>query len=374
MLIARRTVGVANFYGRQQVVLAACKLLDAVNSEFQMQSPTKCRALILLLLVLTFFWCQAEATGGVPVVGDVRLLHLVRDAQITNATQFQRGEMRCTIQERRIGLKINTTIVWDAGKAFWDYELSEPAPKVSGRKRIEARRTEKGRFIDDGKVRSFYFPENRFAQIISNGNQGYREQFKVRPDDLWFKMEGIHLWSKFLDPDSSTANFSLAVRQEGVDRVVIERRNERNDVLTVVASLAHNGNIIEYESTPHSGNLSLPENERSFWRWGSYHWAKDARGIWYLKHHEYKRSSTGSPKELHFDFVLDVESFNPDPVIAADRFQAVSLKLPHGTTVEEVGPNPKTYRIGDRAAVSQDVLDSLSDSLRRKAFMRPTRQ
>lgn len=340
-----------------------------------MQTARKLGAATVSLCVLSLLSLQLSAAAGVPVEGDVQLLRMVRDAQITNAAQFQRGAMRCKIHDRRVDLQIDATVVWDGEKTFWEYELSERMPRTEGTNQPKGRRTEKGRFIEEGKLRSFYFPESRFAQIINNGNQGYRDQFKVRPKDLWFKMEGIHVWAEFLNPDAEPPPiFSLTVRRDGDDRVIMERRNQRNDVMTVVASLAQDGNIIQYESAPHSGNESLPKDSRSFWRWGRYQWAKDARGVWYLKHYEYKRSSTGSPTELNFDFVVDVESFNPNPDIPPDRFKLASLKLPNGTTVEEIGPNPKTYRIGGKQdAVKQDTLDSLSDLLRSKAFIRPKR-
>jgi hypothetical protein len=117
-------------------------------------------------------------------------------------------------------------------------------------------------------------------------------------------------------------------------------------MLKIVASMAHDGNILEYEATPHTGNADRPEDERSFWRRGAYEWAKDARGRWYLKRYEYQRSSTGSPKEVDTDFVLEVESFNPDPKIPENRFEFQSFDLPDGTLVEEFfGPVRRSYRV-----------------------------
>ncbi|MFN0050694.1 MAG: hypothetical protein ACKV0T_00795 [Planctomycetales bacterium] len=327
----------------------------------------------LCLLILTTL-STLPAYSGTTVDGDVGLLRLVRDAQLTNAAQFQRGEMHVEINSKDIGLRVDALIVWDGEMGFWDYEALVP---VKGDGKVPIQRTtqkERGRFIDDGRIRSFYLPDARLAQIVDNKSIGYRQQLKVRPSDLWFVMEGVHRWSELLDPDRDAPGYTMAVRKEGSTQIVIERREPRGGVLTVVVDISKDCNIVKYESVPPPGNDQRPEDERSFWRAGVYDWEKDNRGAWYLRRHWYQCSSAGSPSKLDYDFEFEVTSFNPTPDILRNRFQSESLELPVGTIVEMIGSNPRTYRVGQEDNAALRELDPLSEVLRRKAFIRGTKK
>ena len=310
-----------------------------------------------------------RSQSDIAVDGDAGLLRAIRDAQVTNAAEFKRGEMRCRIHDRMADMDINTSIIWDGDKAFWEYKLSEPAGDPRAAKTGKARRSETGRFIDDGNVISYYFPDSKFAQIITDRSAAYRSQFKVRPNELWFKLEGVYLWSSLLDPDRTSDLLKYVVREEPDDRIVIDYCNLKNgEIIKVVASLAQGGNIIGYETAAHTKD---PKETGAFWRRGKYEWERYGPDRWYLKHFEYQRSSTGSPKELHFDFVLDVESFTPNPQIPPDRFESASLMVAQGTVVEQTGKSARTYRVGDAHRISKEELDRLAEKLRQGRFVRP---
>jgi hypothetical protein len=222
--------------------------------------------------------------------------------------------------------------------------LQEPQLDRQGRKTAE-QRTESGRFIDTGAIRLCYWPALNFAQIIDDRSLVCRQEFKVRPGDLWFKLEGIHAWETMLDPDRDSDKLEYVVRRESEERLVIDYRNLLNgEVLRIVAAPARGWNIIEYETQPEITDEKL-RNAPRFWHRGKYEWSEDERGAWFLKRHEYQRSSSGNPKKLDFDFAFENESFTPEPVISPDTFTIKALRLAKGTQVEQTGKAPKTWYV-----------------------------
>jgi hypothetical protein len=122
---------------------------------------------------------------------------------------------------------------------------------------------------------------------------------------------------------------------------------------------------LAYEGTPGKGSTPI-------WRKGTYEWAKHGGRGWYLKRYEYARTHKGNRKDPEFRYVLEVESFDPEPLIAKDRFQESSLQLPPGTLLEEVGEGEdRRYKVGQEDGVSQKDLDDLSERLRAMRFAAP---
>jgi hypothetical protein len=85
----------------------------------------------------------------------------------------------------------------------------------------------------------------------------------------------------------------------------------------------------------------------------------------------------GDPGRLGIDFTLDVIDFDPLYKVQPSKFTLAGLSPAPGTTVEETGKRNRTYRIGrdgkEKATLSRETLEKLSESLRSSGFAAPGR-
>ena len=322
-----------------------------------------------ILLALPF--ALALAPPGVtapPVKGDVALLNLLRSVQSTNQTLLKRGELTAVVQTTRHGknsssvVNIEAKLVWEGDKTYWNYKLLDEDRAGSGEKSLEQKA---GQMIEigNGRLLMCFWPGAQLAQRISDKSVSYRDQLRLRPDQIWFSLEGLGSWEEFLDPaQAPKVTTEFHVTKSGADRIVVQRRYSNGAIHRVIASLRQGGNIVEYDSVGVKASHAVL-------RRGSYEWKEHPSGKWYLTNYDYEQTYRGDPPSSGFKYSLHITDIDPDPSISADRFQFSSFHLPRGTLVEEIGVKRRSYRLGDaRSEVTQEVLDRLSEKLRADGF------
>lgn len=343
--------------------------ISAVNRLSRTRAVTSMMFFSVLAL-LSFMQLQAHA--ATPVEGDADLLQLLIEAQETNRAQFRRGKLTARAVEKVQNIETEATIVWDGERTCWTYyRLITAAAPRAGEKGPRVLEREGSMIYANGRLMC-YWPKPGLAQMIADKSTTYESILKLRPDQIWFTMEGRYDWRDVLVPQTTADNLlKISVRREGSDGVVVEQHYRNGNILRYVASLRQGANIISYEKVFGSGR-------EGSWRTGEYEWEQDRRGNWYLKHCEWKWSSRGDPEILDLDYVLDVLEFDPDPVIPPERFEFASLKLASGTTVEaRSGGKSRTYRVGrggkEQEKVSVENLNELAEKLKAGGFAAPMR-
>ena len=315
------------------------------------------------------------AVCAAPVEGDAEALKLLRAAQATNRTLFARGEMTVEVTSSGGRRSARAHMIWDGDKTFWDYEVTETAQEEESGSTVSVTRA---RMIEVPGMLMWYSPKARLAQkrVARRRGEGYQKLLELRPDQGWFRMECMigpkdkWDWQTLLDPSAAHPDVTkFVVRRDG-DRVTVDRHEASGNILRIEASLAQGGNVVSYET------LGDGQAGRSgtAWQSGRCVWAADPQGNWHLKSYTVQRSNSGDPEELHIDLTVSVKSFNPNPVIARDRFQFASLDFEPGTIVEELGGRQRTYRIGQESGVGQGALDALAEEMKRRGFAAPQRR
>ncbi|MCH7990202.1 MAG: hypothetical protein IID46_13765 [Planctomycetes bacterium] len=216
-------------------------------------------------------------------------------------------------------------------------------------------------------------PKSKLLQKIEDGKRTYPEELKIRPDQVWFAMEGRGSWSEFLDPDRfPAAKFRRVLRRESENIVVLEHTHRKTGGrIQIVFSLAQGGNVVSYERVP--GDPS-----REFSGAGSFEWKRHPTDVWYLHKLSYHTNyPAANPKYTH-EYSLEVTEFDPDPKISPDQFSLSALKVPNGTFVEEwnsTGRNKTYYKGGKKPRKDIGaILEELAKKLRSKGFAEKNRK
>ena len=312
----------------------------------------------------------AERPGGIRVEGNEDLLQLIIAAQKTNQTLFPEGQLKAKVRGEWRSVKGGVTsftvdavadVVWDGKKTFWDYRLTAEWRPEEGNKSVIS-----AQMIETDGMLYWYSAERNRAQKIADQVSGYHSELKLRPDQIWFKLGESIDWLDVLKLSAQPPKVTkFVVRQAENGNVVVERHFEGGKILRIEASFEAGGNIVAYET--------ILRDRRGIWRKGTYEWAKDSRGRFYLRSYLYKRSVDGDPQRPDRIFSLEVLDFNPEPVIAPDRFEWASLKVPSGTFIHEKAHNRnKRYRLGQEPSkVDLQALDKFAEKLAAEGFAAP---
>ncbi len=69
---------------------------------------------------------------------------------------------------------------------------------------------------------------------------------------------------------------------------------------------------------------------------------------------------------------IEIEEFDANPTIAAKQFDIWSLSIPHGTLIEELGANDRSYQLGKNSgpdvSLDEGVFRDLSRLLKSQPF------
>lgn len=311
----------------------------------------------------------AIAAGPVPVEGDRELLSFLRDSLIMNEARFTKGKLTATVfsmDDDRIFWDSSGTIMWDGDKTYWDLLCREDdRPK--------------------GVVESIALPgvtlywnrgETRLVRMHGTLARPTYGWLWMRPDSSWYLSEPftdtrLH---EYLDASGSTP-------LSGHFRKIVVTRAADDDDIVIVNVHIDTGVAVEYKfSLAMSGNplhfLNKRDGDCPYFedRECSYDWLPDGRGGWRLKSMIYTCSGPpfGNSRGYKRSVEIQVDSFEPDAEIPADRFTEESFHCPLGTEVNdrwEDASKSRVYYLGGRVEEDLDVkLNRVSASIKEKGF------
>jgi hypothetical protein len=317
------------------------------------------------VFVVAGLWIhQSAATAAPPVEGDAALLTTLRDVQATNISSFATGRLSASVVDRVTHYGADVTVTWTDGHVRWEGVSHERTRDVGNDGKVTERLlTQSIRMVETPTELLCYWPDIRLAQIIHGKRAGYHKEMELRPARAWFGMEVFVTWEKLFNPERAAKTVAkFVVRAEDNHRVAVDLHCDNGDVLHIVASMDHGGNVVEYESFPKKGAKGMKRS-------GTFDWQKQHEsGIWILKRYRCKRFAPDS-EVLDMDYDLEVTSFDPLPAIPAAQFSFDSLKVAPGTKVEDIGATHRVYRIGDKPmGIEQDDLDRLIELFRSAGF------
>lgn len=335
---------------------------------------------------------SSTLAAAIPVEGDLSLLQLVRDAQATNQSRFQRGALTAKASQRTVSqlseYDVTATLIWDGAHTFWDHtfddesqvtwpdgQVASPAPYHALMLETPAERVEYYTQRADGRGMVLRFPNPPLG--------AYPAILRLRPDQVWFRQHYTPVpdWRSAFDPEKhADVNTKLVVRRESTDRIVIEIHSTNTPPTMFVVSLAHGGNVV---STHTDANPDPKLRARGIQRVTShadFEWEQNPSGIWFLRRLVNTWVDPDHDAPFDWRYELDVTEFDPDPVIAADRFTYDSLHVPEGAIVEVYRPRsdgklmPTRVRSGqEQPGPTQQQLDSLAETVRTVGFGRTQR-
>jgi hypothetical protein len=329
---------------------------------------------ILLFAVLSPFTIAA-ANEVQALEGDPRLYEMLRAAQKTNLARLNKGRFRAKViadWQRGMHAEAKALVIFSGEKTYREYThaTSQPDPQGKQRKTQSGKQTVK--MIEEPGLLTMYVPKVKLLQKLEDSKKTYPEELKLRPDQIWFSLEGSRNWIEFLEPDTFAAEkFRRVLRRESENIVVLEHTNRKTGGrIRIVFSLAQGGNVVSYERVP--GDPS-----RAFSGAGSFEWKRHPSDVWYLHKLSYHYETPAANPKYTKKYSLEVTEFDPDLKIAPEQFSLSALQVPNGTFVEEwnsTGRNKTYYKGGKKPRKNIGaILEELAKKLRSKGFAEKNR-
>lgn len=304
------------------------------------------------------------AKGEVHIEGKKELIALVVSSQQTNASMSKSGTLSADVEIRN-GTDLTNSdveVTWNETGTYWRYDTTTTSGSV--------KRRLSGEIIHRGKQWIYYSPEAKLAQRTPEGVFELREELKILPKDLWYKVDGRTPIIEFVNPATHSELLTKFVIKEDHDSqcVVLERHYKIGGYYGFRISLAHGGNLVAYDTTQKKG--------QGVWIRGTFDWVKDQRGTWYARHVKLERSMAGTPATIDHTIAVTIKKYSSEPDIPADRFTIESLELPEGTRIEIFGPDKKVIaqsrrRVGPK--VTEQDLNQLIRTLQQGRLAKPDR-
>lgn len=306
---------------------------------------------------------ETEAEAEVEIEGDQDLVEVALAAQRTNAAKYPRGRMKADVV-----LKVDDSVttaevatLWDHEAAYWTYRSETQQGTTQSKWAAELIVTE-GLRID-------YSPQSKLVQISRGSKRKVSDVLKIRPMDLWFKIDGSRLASEMLDPKfNSEALPKYVIFEKGTNQIVIQRHYKAGGYCQFIVDLSRDGNVISYDK--------IPKSSEGVWIRGSFDWQQTDGGQWYVKFLKMERAMKDKGGQHTRSIEVKVAEYEDDPQIPTDRFTLKSLNIPPDTTVEEFGADGK--RISRRkppaaAKLNTKTLDPLVETLKSGRLAKPSK-
>jgi hypothetical protein len=308
-----------------------------------------------------------EERARATIVGDRRLIELVRSVQRTNLAAYPRGRLRCVVSkvEQFNGRELQAQVefVWDGDRRFATFDEQEKRPNAPERTVAGAR------FLELPSERLVYRPD--LNQLTHNRDKSttFPELLRLRPQERWFTYgwpQG-RTWLVMLDPEFGGRFLKeYRIHQTDRDEIVVERELTVGSQLRIVCSMAHGGNIIEYRSLMGraTGNSNLV---------GGYEWVPDQPGSFRLSRAWQKSFRAGSSDVLETSHELKIVEFDAAAAPRPDQFTLKSLAVADGTIVDlRENGGVRRYIYGRKPASPKDHhYESLIEEVKRRGFAAP---
>lgn len=321
----------------------------------------------LMVSTLILPACAAGSCGDL-LPQDRKMLEVLRSAQLASEAAFPRASLKANVEDGYSNQRAVVTAVWDGDRYFCDAEIEDTVTDSDGVQTVSKRL-----LMQIGKPSGwdYYFPgTSSLLQRVSDGGMTGPKLLNIRPKDIWFHFapESPWTWSQRLEmqlgPDSPW-DTQLNDLGSGLIEVSTVSRASK-DRFVVTFSMPDGGNVLEYHSEPVS-------EDQEFRLRGKYEWVSVPPDRWRLKSYVFQISKKeDTDYDKYKQKSVEVLEFDPDPVIASNRFEISSLPLPPGTYVEEYGANERRYRIGGdkqpEKGISESKFESLALELKQVGF------
>lgn len=309
--------------------------------------------------------CLSITQAAAPVEGDLEALQVVRGAQASNSKAFPLGSAKfravhiyssnSPMSQERVTWW--GTVVWEGPNSYLDYQQEKARRPLGGE--WEPRQAPHGiREIRTLQSKFFY----SHTVTLKRASLTYRDltrwsyDLTVTPRAVWYgPYQSTRDWATLLDPTFNAENtHKMIVERRSADEILVTRETVSGASLVITCSLASGGNIVRVEM---SNPRDLPEGRTVVVDTHQYQWVPLEDGRFRLKRLEYTVTRTDRD-EPHYSYVLEIEEFNPDAAIPADRFTLESLHIAPWTEVnEERNRVRRSYEFGTVPLSNPDAPD-----------------
>ena len=320
------------------------------------------KLLSLFLRTALVLAASTEGTHGDLLPEDRKLLEVLRAAQLTSEAAFPKASLKANAEDGYSSQRAVVTAVWDGDRYFCDAEIEDTVTDTDGNTSVSKRL-----IMQIGRPSGWdcFFPgKTSLLQRVSDASMTGPKILNIRPRDIWFHPtpDSPLTWSQRLElqlaPDSQWDSQLKDLGNGLIEVSTVSRPSRGRFVATF--SMSHGGNVLEYHSEPISDDVEFRKR-------GKYEWVSVPPDRWRLKSYVFQiAKKEDTDYDEYKQKSVEVLEFDPDPVIASNRFEISSLPLPPGTYVEEYGANERRYRRGDDKQAEKGISESKFESLARE--------
>lgn len=325
---------------------------------------------LLCTVAVMMFGHAASGLAEIPVEGDRQMLMHLHDVQVANLSRYPKGRLAETyrfVEGGKVKWDGNAEVVWNGENRYYklDYLREESRQRIV-------------REVLYGKnAVVFWDAANRTLERQLEGKAKHDLTLEnLHPSGSWFTMNPQvfdRTWAWFTDltdEERWAPNPPIIVVQpQQGNTVVIEWRFPQGLVMEVEFSLALGGNIVRFQRKP--GN---PPGDAYSYELGTYDWVSDGQDGFRLSKLTWASAQgSGHPDEVYREVDLQIQSFDCQAAIPADRFTEASLHLPEGIRIVDRGRtwSRETRRGGPRGEDLNTKLDRLAEDAGSRGFSAP---
>jgi hypothetical protein len=317
---------------------------------------------------------EIQIEGPPELVIDREALDLLLAAQETNLAAFNKGRMKVHY-EKETGaaqkLTLDGVFTWDGDRLHVRYSYQGTRGGKEIESQLDARR------IETPKEVLWYEPRYKLAtRNPFHKRSTSQPQLCLLPRECWFhgSLASPRNWTEVLPPPSGTS-YTKRYELSQSEPTIVEWRGVPwvGGHWLIRFDLAQGGNAIYREVVHASVDLGVPiqsGTEKVTWKW-----LPDSRGQFRLQEMSYR--SEHESGELDVSHLIQVQEFDPDPVIDAKVFTVDGLEIAPGTVFEDrTKPNHQRTIIGqpDKVVVNEADLARRAEELRSRGFTARTRE
>lgn len=320
---------------------------------------------LLAVVWFTTLLDPLRTTSAQQPTSDENVIALLKDAQLAAQSAFPRARIVARVENSFERRKAKVEAVWDGVNYFVDAECEEVQLGDGGKEVVATFRQSA---IEHASGWEFYQPANGgLLQRVSDKSMSCWDILRLRPGECWFCLKlGTPLsWIDVLDRlQKVDRNKTVEIVERSSGEIEIVGKHSSGATTSVVFSMNHAGNVLRCSST---GNAAGP----SFL--GEYEWEPVDKDRWRLKSYKFWETDDESALGKGDPGIrIEILEFDPNPQIAASRFDISSLNLTPGTKVEEYGANRRRYRLGGdlkaENGISEKQFGTLASELSETGF------
>ncbi|MCA9000036.1 MAG: hypothetical protein KDA80_23770 [Planctomycetaceae bacterium] len=307
------------------------------------------------------------------------LLSALLDAQQANLTRYSQGSLdaKCSalnnVMHTRCVGKVHQE--WKGESAYWKYDFREFDSRTGTLRQSPFENCER---LISGRRAYYYYPLSKTLTVSPVGRFSLQHGIlDVRPDEAWyclFPTRAKFTWRELLERGvKSNQRGTVTLRDRG--QVAWKTDADNPIQIQTVFDLNQGGNVLTHSRKP----FHRPDGKISPGWELSFEWVEDGRGHLRLKKYtgiEYEKSLDDPVTVTE----IEILKFDPQPMLASNRFSPKSIQMPQGTRIEtwsnELGKSPVLSYHGKapEPGISASVLNELAEKLKDNGTANPQRE